>query len=100
MAHVPEAPLLHDAEIAASLAELRGWERRGQAIAKTFHLSDFAGALAFVNRIAEPAEQQNHHPDVTIHWNLVTLSLWTHASGGLTERDFRLARTIDEMTED
>lgn len=97
---MPRAPLLNDEQVAALLAELRGWRRRDQAIEKTFRFADFREALAFVNRIAEPAEQQDHHPDVTIHWNEVVLSLWTHASGGLTERDSRLARTIDEMTED
>lgn len=97
---MPKAPLLPDDDIAERLAALDGWTRDGNTIVKRFEFADFAEALAFVNRIAEPAEAMNHHPDVAIHWNEVTLTLWTHASGGITERDLRLARTIDHLTED
>lgn len=96
---MPAAPLLSDEEIAERLRALRGWLRVGDTLVKTFRFDDFTEAVAFVDRLVEPANAQNHHPDVTIHWNEVTLSLWTHASGGLTERDVRLATTIDEMTE-
>lgn len=97
---MPAAPLLTDDEIAAELDALRGWARDGDAIVKTFTRTDFGAAVDFVASLVGSADAQNHHPDVAIHWNEVTLRLWTHASGGLTERDFRLARTIDEMTED
>jgi len=93
---VPKAPLLAPGEIDERLRALTGWSREGDAIAKRFTFADFAGALAFVNSIAEPAEAMNHHPDVAIHWNEVTLTLWTHASGGLTSKDFDLAAAIDE----
>ena len=93
---MPKAPLLADDDIAERLAALNGWERERNAIVKRFGFADFAEALAFVNRIAEPAEAMNHHPDVAIHWNEVTLTLWTHASGGLTHRDFELARAIED----
>ena len=96
---MPKAPLLDPSEIDALLGTLPDWERAGNAIAKRFDFRDFAEALAFVNRIAEPAEAMNHHPDVAIHWNEVTLRLWTHASGGLTRKDFDLARAIDERAE-
>jgi 4a-hydroxytetrahydrobiopterin dehydratase len=96
MGAVPKAPLLPDDEIDRLVASLSGWERAGEKIVKTFAFKDFAQALAFVNRIAEPAEAMNHHPDVTIHWNEVTLELWTHASGGLTLKDFDLAAAIEE----
>ncbi|HJR19444.1 MAG TPA: 4a-hydroxytetrahydrobiopterin dehydratase [Actinomycetota bacterium] len=93
---MPKAPLLTDDDIEQRLRALEEWKRGGDAIVKVFVFRDFAQALAFVNRIAEPAEAMNHHPDVTIHWNEVTLTLWTHASGGLTHKDFELARAIED----
>ncbi|MCI0634457.1 MAG: 4a-hydroxytetrahydrobiopterin dehydratase [Actinobacteria bacterium] len=93
---MPKAPLLSKEEIDRLITSLPGWERAGDKIVKRFTFKDFAEALAFVNRIAEPADAMNHHPDVSIHWNEVTLELWTHASGGLTMRDFELARAIEE----
>ena len=96
---MPAAPLLTEEEIAKGARALRGWERRGAELVKVFRFADFGEAVAFVQRLVEPADAQNHHPDVTIHWNEVTLSLWTHASGGITARDLRLAQTIDQMTE-
>ncbi|MEX2556781.1 MAG: 4a-hydroxytetrahydrobiopterin dehydratase, partial [Actinomycetota bacterium] len=87
---MPKAPLLDPDSIELELAALEGWRRDGDTIVKRLEFEDFAEALAFVNRIAEPAEAMNHHPDVAIHWNEVTLTLWTHASGGLTHRDFEL----------
>ena len=96
---MPKAPLLPDDEIERLLASAPGWRRDGTSIAKLFMFKDFAQALAFVNRVAQPAEAMNHHPDVSIHWNEVTMTLWTHASGGLTMKDFELARAIDERVE-
>ena len=92
---MPKAPLLDAGEVGERLRSLEGWERAGDAIVKRFEFKDFVQALAFVNRLAEPAEAMNHHPDVAIHWNEVTLTLWTHASGGLTHRDFDLAHEIE-----
>lgn len=97
---MPKAPLLSEAELDAGLARLRGWARAAHGIAKTFRFTDFTEAVAFVEALVAPSNEQNHHPDVTIHWNEVTLTLWTHASGGLTQRDLRLAETIDHLTED
>jgi 4a-hydroxytetrahydrobiopterin dehydratase len=99
MVSVPKAPLLPDDEIERLLASAKGWRREGDAITKDFTFEDFAQALAFVNRVAEPSEAMNHHPDVSIHWNEVTMTLWTHASGGLTMKDFDLARAIDVRAE-
>lgn len=93
---MPKAPLLDAAEVTRALAGLPGWQRVGDMLAKPFSFKNFAEALAFVNRIAEPAEAMNHHPDVKIHWNEVTLELWTHASGGITQNDIDLARAIEE----
>jgi len=96
---MPKAPLLPDDEIERLLASAQGWRRDGTSITKLFTFEDFAQALAFVNRVAEPAEAMNHHPDVSIHWNEVTMTLWTHASGGLTMKDFDLASVIDDRAE-
>ncbi|HLW16433.1 MAG TPA: 4a-hydroxytetrahydrobiopterin dehydratase [Actinomycetota bacterium] len=97
---MPKAPLLSPDEVSSRLQEVNGWTLEGDRITKLFTLEDFAGTIAFLDRITPIADEQNHHPDVSIHWNELILTLWTHASGGLTERDFRLARAIDEMTED
>jgi 4a-hydroxytetrahydrobiopterin dehydratase len=97
---MPKAPLLTPNEIATRVKDLRGWTLERDKITRLFTFKDFAEAISFLGRITPVADEQNHHPDVLIHWNELTLTLWTHASGGLTERDFRLARAIDEMTED
>lgn len=86
---------MDDDTIAAGLARVPGWARAGGAIARTYRFTDFRAALAFVNRVGELAERQNHHPDITIHYNEVVLTLWSHDAGGVTERDFRLAAAID-----
>ncbi|HEX3910730.1 MAG TPA: 4a-hydroxytetrahydrobiopterin dehydratase [Solirubrobacteraceae bacterium] len=74
------------------------WRRDGDAIVRELKLADFAEAIAFVNRVAEPAEAANHHPDILVHgWNKVRLTLATHSEGGLTEADFALAAQIDAL---
>jgi 4a-hydroxytetrahydrobiopterin dehydratase len=90
--------LLDDGAIEARLADLAGWDRDGDAIAKTFELEDFVGSVEFIKRLVEPAEDMNHHPDLTVSWNKVTVSITTHAAGGLTENDFELAKRIDALT--
>jgi len=90
--------LLSDDEVQARQAELEGWERRGDAIAKTFKCGDFVGSVRFVDALVEPAEAMGHHPDLEISWNEVTVSLTTHAEGGLTENDFELAERIEEVS--
>jgi 4a-hydroxytetrahydrobiopterin dehydratase len=86
--------LLDEETIARELTETPGWERAGDSIVATVVLADFKAAMVFVNRIAELAEAADHHPDITIRWNKVTLTLSTHSAGGLTEKDFDLARQI------
>ena len=91
-------PLLTDDEVAA---RLRGsaWERQGNEIVREFKLENFADAIALVNRVAEAAEQRNHHPDILVHgWNNVRLSLTNHAAGGLTAVDFEMAERFDALT--
>jgi 4a-hydroxytetrahydrobiopterin dehydratase len=85
---------LSDDEIAARLQDLQGWERKENAIQRTFSFEDFEGSMVFVNRVAELAEAADHHPDIDIRYSRVTLTLSTHDAGGLTERDFSLAEKI------
>jgi 4a-hydroxytetrahydrobiopterin dehydratase len=91
------ADLLSDDEIEAKLGELEGWERDGDAIAKTFKLDDFVGSVEFVRKLVEPAEDMGHHPDLSISWDEVRVSITTHSEGGLTGNDFVLARRIDSI---
>jgi 4a-hydroxytetrahydrobiopterin dehydratase len=90
--------LLDDETIAQKVTEVSGWAREDNAIVKTVKLADFKAAMAFVNQVADIAEANNHHPDITIQWNKVTLTLSTHSAGGLTENDFGLARQIDGLS--
>jgi len=89
--------LLGDPEIEAQLAELQGWAREGEAITKTFELADFVGSVELVDRIVAPAEEMNHHPDLSVSWNKVTVSITNHEAGGLTAADFELAQKIDGL---
>jgi 4a-hydroxytetrahydrobiopterin dehydratase len=88
---------LTDEEIEEQRSALAGWERDGDLIRRTFELEDFKGSVDFVNRLTPEAEDMNHHPDLEISWNKVTVSVTTHSEGGLTENDFELARRIDGL---
>ena len=89
--------LLRDDDIASRL-EGSEWQREGDEIVRELKFEDFAAAMAFVNRVAELAEQANHHPDILVHrWNRVRLSLTNHSAGGLTDADFEMARAIDGL---
>jgi len=97
---MPAAPLLSAAEIGRRLAALPDWRLDEGHLVRTVETRDFRSALDLVTRIADPADALDHHPDVAIHWNVLTLTLWTHASGGITERDFRLVAEIDRILAD
>ena len=88
---------LRPEEVSARLEGLDGWraEGRGQAIARTYALPSFRAALAFVAFVGEIAEAKNHHPDIDVRYNKVTLTLSTHDAGGVTASDFELARLVD-----
>ena len=81
----------------ARLGGLDGWERDGEAIVKTFERGDFVGSVEFVDKLVEPAEEMGHHPDLSISWNKVEVSITTHSAGGLTANDFELAKRIDAL---
>jgi 4a-hydroxytetrahydrobiopterin dehydratase len=87
---------LSDEAISAGLAKL-DWTRDGDELVKTVTKKDFAEAMQFVNAVANAAEQANHHPDIAISWNKVTLRLSTHSAGGLTQYDLDLAAQIDKL---
>jgi 4a-hydroxytetrahydrobiopterin dehydratase len=86
---------LSDDEINERLASLAGWERLGDALCRQLSFGTFAEAMAFVNRVAATAEELDHHPDILIEYKTVTLTLSSHDVGGISERDFRLARGIE-----
>ena len=86
---------LADAEITAGLAELPGWARDGDEIVKTFDCGSFPAAIAFVVRIGFFAERADHHPDLDVRWKNVRVALSTHDAGGLTAKDFALAREVE-----
>lgn len=89
--------VLSEAEVQQALRELAGWKRNGNAIDRLFQFENFAKAMEFANQIAEAAEAVNHHPDILISYNKVTLSLVSHDSGGVTSRDIKMAARINEL---
>lgn len=89
-------PALSPQEAQARLSTLNGWQIENGQLVKTFQFKFFRGALDFVNRVGELAEQAGHHPDIDIRYNRVRLSLVTHDAGGLTPKDFDLAVRADK----
>jgi 4a-hydroxytetrahydrobiopterin dehydratase len=94
---VPYAELLSPGQIASELVRVPEWSLEGDAITRTIRCPSFRAAIAFVERIADAAEAADHHPDILIRWRRVTLTLSTHASGGLTAKDFAMAAEIDGL---
>ena len=91
------AELLGDEQITSRLRPL-AWEREGDEIVREWRFENFAEAIGFVNKVAEVAEEANHHPDIFLHGlNKVKLSLTNHSAGGLTETDFAIAARFDEL---
>ena len=90
--------VLSDEEIENKLGGVHDdWQRLGDAIRRKFEFKDFRESIDFVNRVTPVAEEMNHHPDLAISWNTVTVSLSTHSEGGVTQNDFELAREIDDL---
>ena len=91
-------PPLAGPELAALAAQVPRWRVVDEHhLERTFVFSDFAGALAWVNRIGAEAEAQGHHPELALGWGRVQVQIWTHAIDGLTESDFILAARIDRL---
>lgn len=85
---------LTDREIQEQLPGVPGWTLQGSTLTQTFKFKDFLEAMVFVNRLVEPSEAAGHHPDISISYNTVVITLTTHDAGGLTQRDFDLAIII------
>jgi len=88
---------LNAAQIKTALARLPDWKKHHDTISRTFVFKDFPAAIKFVNAVAKLAEKAWHHPDIDIRWNKVTLVLTTHDAGGLTRKDFALAKKFDRL---
>lgn len=86
-------------EIHERLKKMQGWSHAGKSIHRKYTFKSFMPAIGFVNKIAEAAEKVQHHPDITINYSVVTISLSTHSEGGVTGRDFDLAEQIDAIAE-
>lgn len=86
---------LTEQQIAVRLEHLADWSEMNGAIQRTYQFNNFLESMAFVNRVARRAEEVQHHPDILIRWNKVTLTLSTHDAGGITEKDFDFARFAD-----
>jgi 4a-hydroxytetrahydrobiopterin dehydratase len=90
-------PKLAGEQLQGLFRSVEGWDLREDRIHKRLRFRDFPSAMAFVNAMAELAEAEGHHPDFTVHYDTVDVTLWTHAVGGLSENDFILAAKIDHL---
>lgn len=88
---------LNGTQIARQMNTVRGWKRNGNAIVRVVRKKDFVQAMGFVQSVAMLAERMDHHPDIDIRWNTITLVLSTHSEGGLTAKDFTLAQQINTL---
>jgi len=89
---------LNDESISGWLDAREGWKRKGDALVKSFRFPSFRDSVVFVNRMATLADDHNHHPDIDIRYDQVRVSLSTHDSGGITEKDLQMAEQIDFAT--
>ncbi|WP_053958823.1 4a-hydroxytetrahydrobiopterin dehydratase [Sulfobacillus thermosulfidooxidans] len=89
---------LNAEQVVQQLQNMTGWEWIGNAIRKEFVFRDFTQSVAFVNRMVEPANTMDHHPDVDIRYNRVQVTLTTHDEGGVTEKDLQLAKELDALS--
>jgi 4a-hydroxytetrahydrobiopterin dehydratase len=89
---------LNAAQIKSALASVPNWHKKSDVISRTFQFKDFPSAIIFVEAVAQIAEEEWHHPDIDVRWNKVTLALTTHDAGGLTKKDFALAKKFDEIS--
>ena len=92
-------PAMTPKEIQLQLKPMPGWVRRGMTLTRTYQFKEFMQGIQFVTRVAKRAEKTQHHPDIDIRFNKVTLKLTTHDEGGITEKDFAMARQCDGVYE-
>lgn len=88
---------LEPLRVADYLAQVDAWQTDNKKIWKEFKFSDFKETMSFVNKVADLAEKEGHHPDMQVHYSRVKIELWTHAISGLSENDFILASKIDKL---
>jgi 4a-hydroxytetrahydrobiopterin dehydratase len=88
---------LNKEQIESALAGLDDWAYVGEALTRTFRFADFVHAVGFVEHLAEVAEERQHHPDIDIRYNKVTLRVSTHSAGGVTQRDVDLAKAVEHL---
>jgi len=91
------APKLSEHQVEELLKEVKVWNTEEEKLHKRFIFEDFVSAMRFVERMAELAEAEGHHPDFCVHYNTVDVTIWTHAINGLSENDFILAAKIDAL---
>lgn len=91
--------VLSDEQVDAALPDLNGWERKDGALRRSIKFPAFLDGIDAVRRVAERAEQKDHHPDIDIRWRTVTFALVTHSEGGITEKDVEMAKEIDGLVD-
>ena len=91
-------PRLSDIDIQRELGRLSGWNRRGDALVKTYQFPTFRAGIDFVTRIARAADAADHHPDIDIRYTKITCTLSTHSAGGITAKDLALAAEIERAS--
>ena len=89
--------VLTNDQVDAALPDLNGWERSDGALRRSIEFPAFLEGVDAVGRVAELAEQKDHHPDIDIRWRTVTFALITHSAGGITEQDLEMAKAIDQL---
>jgi 4a-hydroxytetrahydrobiopterin dehydratase len=90
-------PVLEESELQTQVAGMPDWEVRDGALQKAYACGDFDGSIAFVNRVAKAAAEADHHPDIAVSWDTVTLRWVSHGEGGITESDVQMAGVSDTL---
>lgn len=90
--------ILSSAEVKEKLKGIRGWKKKGNSIERLYKFKKYMDGIVFVNRLAELAEKEEHHPDITIVWTTVKVGLTTHDSGGVTNYDISMAKKINKIS--
>ena len=94
-----DVPPIEGEKLQEFLTEIPNWELKGNKIERMFVFKNFVEAIDFVNEVGRLAEEEAHHPDISVHYKEVTITLWTHKINGLFDNDFILAAKIDEIKE-
>ena len=90
--------VLSRSEVKEKLKEIKGWKLKGNRIERVYRFKQYVDGIAFVNKLAELAEKEEHHPDIEIIYTTVTVALTTHDAGGITNYDIRMAKKINQLS--